>query len=168
MPSGSTAITSDQSSPASFYLNLNTSKVSHRTSQQFLHPYDINDDARSSKSTFEHDVSSSLHGDASYTPQDQSFLSHDPSEPQPSPKGRHIIGKRRSGGIRQRVSSFVRRKSAQHHDQPDPAMVSFPTGDSEDSTSATSSPKLHGRERVKSIISKFAPHHKAVSRHFRR
>lgn len=164
--SGTTAITSDQSSPTSLYLNLNGSKLSHRASQHFLHPYGTPGDAgsggaRSSKSTFEHYVSSSqqsLHGDASCASHDQSFASHEPLEPPHSPKAMSTVSKRKSGGIRQKVNSFVRRKSAVNHEQSDPAVVSFPTGDSEDSTSATSSSKHHGRDRVKSIISKFTPH----------
>lgn len=82
--------------------------------------------------------------------------SHDGS---PKPLG----GKKRPG-IRQRVTSLVRRKpSASHpHRDSEQGMLSFPAADSEDSTSAKSSHHPHERNRVKSMFQKLTPG-KAVS-----
>lgn len=146
---GTTAITSDQSSPASFYLHLNDSHANHvgQSSSTFLQPFAQHGDAdshRSSKSTFEH------------------FVESPPGEASPSPSlapSGQTAGSKKRPGIRQRVNSFVRRKSAVHHtSDPDGAMVSFPSGDSEDSTSGKSAHHPHGeRNRVRSMLQKLTP-----------
>ena len=125
----------------------NSSPTSRRHYSTFLHPNGHHSDARSSKSTFEHDVVSSQGHDEALKP----------------------AGSKKRPGIRQRVTSLVRRKSSaphqhqhQHHEN-EQGTLSFPaSADSEDSTSAGSSHHPHERNRVKSMFQKLTPG-KAVS-----
>lgn len=174
-----TTLNGDQSSPGSMFLDLNDvpsspsrPPLSHSRPSSFLHPHhgtssEHGFDMRSSKSTFEHYVDSSHAGHEQDGPPSGSG----------SPLG-SVSGKKRGSKIRERVTSFVRRKSSGTHTQTrshgnspqhpaEPLPVAFPTAGAEsgeDSTSAKSS-HPHERNRVKSLIHKLTPS-KAVSLSF--